>query len=161
MSPINKIYLYLDFDLKFKAHPKGECYQLVQLCFLCKNISILFLLEIILTKSTCGLFGLGRLWFSTHRGMCKMYIKDEINFPIVSYPFVCNQGRNSRLYTLYLFFSEVPGTNIFDPIYINYLVIYICAHVSFTCVIVTIVIVFNLFTSWVRLTQFYLVTSIN
>jgi hypothetical protein len=36
------------------------------------------------------------------------------------------KGRNSGLYTLhvvYLFFSEVPGTNIFAPIYINYLVI--------------------------------------
>jgi hypothetical protein len=45
--------------------------------------------SIILTKSTCGLFELGRLCLSTHRGMCKMSIKDEINFPIVSYPFVC------------------------------------------------------------------------
>ena len=43
----------------------------------------------ILTKSTSVLFVLGRLCFSTHRGMCKTSIKVEINFPIVSYPFVC------------------------------------------------------------------------
>ena len=54
-------------------------------------MSILFLLEILHNshKKYCGLFVLGRLCFSTHRGMCKMSIKDEINFPIVSYPFVC------------------------------------------------------------------------
>jgi hypothetical protein len=40
-------------------------------------------------KKYCGLFVLGRLCFSTHRGMYKMSIKDEINFPIVRYPFVC------------------------------------------------------------------------
>ena len=91
MFPINKIYLNLDFVFTFKTHPKRECYQLVQLCFLCKNISILFLLEILHNshKKYFGLFVLGRLCFSTHRGMCKMSIKDEINFPIVSYPFVC------------------------------------------------------------------------
>ena len=91
MFPINKIYLNLDFVFTFKTHPKAECYHLVQLCFLCKHISIFFLLEIliILTKSTCGLFVLGRLCFSTHSVMCKMSIKDEINFPMVSYPFVC------------------------------------------------------------------------
>jgi len=47
MFPINKIYFYLDFVFKFKTHPEGGGYQLVQLCFLCKTISILFLLEIL------------------------------------------------------------------------------------------------------------------
>ena len=91
MFPINKIYLNLDFVFTFKTHPKRECYQLVQLCFLCKNISIQFLLEILHNSDIkyCGLFVLGRLCFSTLRVMCKMFMKDEINFPIVSYPFVC------------------------------------------------------------------------
>ena len=33
------------------------------------------------------------------------------------------QGRNSGIYTLYLFFPEDAGTNMFGPIYINYPVI--------------------------------------
>ena len=47
MFPMNKIYLNLDFVLTLKTHRNGECYQFVQLCFLCKNMSILFLLEIL------------------------------------------------------------------------------------------------------------------
>ena len=44
---MDKIYLNLDFVFTFTTHPKCECYQFVQLCFLCKNISIFFLLEIL------------------------------------------------------------------------------------------------------------------
>ena len=91
MFAMNKIYFSLDFVFTFKTHPKGECYQLVQLCFLCKHVSNLFLLEILHNSHIkyCGLFVLGRLCLSTHRGRCKLSIKDEINFPIVNYPFVC------------------------------------------------------------------------
>jgi hypothetical protein len=57
MFPIDKIYLNLDFVLTLKTHRNGECYQFVQLCFLCKQISILFLLEISVSSATMYSFG--------------------------------------------------------------------------------------------------------
>jgi hypothetical protein len=54
-----------------------------------------------------------------------VYIGQETTiFPeyLVLIPTFTKEGTLGYIHYIY-FFSEVPGTNIFDPIYINYLVI--------------------------------------